>query len=312
MMDELLNQILLRMLEEHLGGEVLDAKDWTERYPRYSREITEYLTRLQALPSAFDTAASSENDDPAAVAHSQALARRAMARGNLQRKDRSLGAMSERIRSIGATVPPQSDQSWFPKIAVYGWIVVLLHEENGYCKRFRAQKVAYLTEQALAAGLFTSHARHAAGPYDSALRYEEEGEPYAVKQRWFDVEEETDEDPERRSGLYHLAEFYWSAATHASRFLKDPAATEELIRHLAKASNDELETMATVADLAQELLKSGRTVTTESVLATLRVTKEYQKKQGYDYFSPDAVRDALIRLRDLQIVVGIPDPEDEL
>lgn len=312
-MDDPLTHVLHTMLKEHLRGEILDLDDWIARYPQYSQQITEYHARLSALPSALDDAGDPDDNDPASVARSLALARQAMARGRLQRKDRELGTRIEPVRTGGATIPPASDAPWFPKFTVYAWIVVLLHEANGYCKRFRAQKVAYLVEQALASGLFTAHERFAAGPYDWALRYEKEGEPYAVQLRWFDVEDEaTEANPDRRSGRYHLAERSASAASHAARFLKDPAATRELVLHLGKASNDELETLATVADLALELQSSGREVTTDSVLAALRATPEYKDKEARAYFSPMAVNDALIRLRDLCILVGIPDPEEEL
>lgn len=73
--------------------------------------------------------------------------------------------------------------------------------------------------------------------------------------------------------------------------LRDPDVTRDLIIHLGKPSNDELETLATVTDLAQELLRKRQLVTTESVLTLLRATPEYKDKETLAYFSADAVRD---------------------
>lgn len=306
-MEDRLTEILLEIFESDPRGERINPDEWVARFPEHEDEIRRYIARLQILGEA-ESASTEAVDITADSDRFRRITVGAIARARLRRIDREFGGRIERARGAGMRRPRGGDAAWFPKFSVFAWIVLLLNESNGYTKRFRAQKVAFLVEHALDLQLFVEHERFAAGRYDWRLRYEKTGEPYAKQLGWFEVEKGSKGD---ESDRYRVFPEGRAAAVHAARHLADPEVFRELVFHLAESSSDELERLVTVLDIALELQAHGKVVSTANIEDRLASDPDYEHKLDLDYFSESDIRDSLVRLRDLKILSGIPDPDDD-
>ena len=109
------------------------------------------------------------------------------------------------------------------------------------------QKATYLLECAMSLGVFREHGRKTLGPYDSAARYKD-AEPIACKKGWLEVEGSTLRVP---AGTDDWRRF-------AGRYLRSESLAKRFVDYLARFSDAELETMATVHSSVMDIAASPR------------------------------------------------------
>ena len=202
--------------------------------------------------------------------------------------------LAQRLQRARRRAEPQTRaQPPFKRAAVLAWIVYHLVRVLGGVRRYRAGKTAYLLERGLGLGLFTTHTKKPWGPYDSKLKYVD-GEPIARKKRWVVTF--------KNSSIIKIGSQMQEALRFAPRYLKDVELAKAYINHLAKYTNDELETIATVDWIALELSESAEVVSAETIRNALSNSEEWKEKLNRLNFSHASIANALRQLQQIGLL----------
>ena len=132
---------------------------------------------------------------------------------------------------------------------------------GGSATRLSAQKVTHLLERALDLRLFEDHKQMRLGPYDSSARYRN-AEPIAKKQGWLAIEGTV-----LRPGAESTR-----VSSYARRYVRDDRVARDLVQVLAKLSDAELETWATIEWVMRELVADRARFDPASIRARLAAT----------------------------------------
>ena len=175
----------------------------------------------------------------------------------------------------------------FRQAAVLAWVVHKLYSPGYPVSRFRVQKLLYLIEAATERGLFTEFRKQTAGPYDPSLRYKGP-EDIAVRQRGWLVA--------RGDAHFEPGPNIEEALSYAPRYI-DTELAKLVLEEFRTFKDETLERWTTVHLAAVELLRQGRPVAPETIVAYIESVPEWQPKLSRDEFAPERIADALEGLR---------------
>jgi hypothetical protein len=284
------------LLELERSGRV-DLKSWTGRFPQYSDEILDFIFWAE-LTASIEESTAGPYEDPNRVA-SRAIQWAIQESFNQPTQASSASEDSLRValahaRKRHVSVPKDKRAAPLPfrRAAVYTWVCSELLQESPRPTRYAVGKISYLLEIGLELGLFTTHKKKAAGPYDPALRYRD-AEPIAVEQQRWLVAEGTSYEPGPNID---------KAVQYAPRYLKDLAAARAFVHYCSNVSGPFLETWTTVLMAAQDLERKGRPATVDAIQGQIGSFDEWAAKLRKKHFTSRAIEDALGLSRRLGLI----------
>jgi hypothetical protein len=289
----------LLMEYERLG--TVDLGAWIGRYPQHRDELIDFWMWVKGTPREAEM-----NVGPFPATDSDVVEgafRDACLAVNLGRQwlERPLDPSVEAIREMAVALEALRAQPrvksgkapvQFRKAVVWTWVVSIFQSQRPRVSRLAVQKATYLLDCAMNLGVFADHTRKQLGPYDCKARYED-AEPIAINKQWLKVCGAT------LSATDDLSE----VSRFVGRYLRSKQLAQRLIDYLARLSDDELETLATVHWSARELIEAGDMVSVTSVRHTLACTPEWRPKLDRANFSLDRVGTALQQLKDLRLAL---------
>jgi hypothetical protein len=301
-MADTLDLIKLDLLSEYERSGRIEIADWVSRHPAHREELLDFwmwvkgtratsadlLDDIELIDSSdVEVYEKSLTDACLAVTFGAQWLKPAIDPDEAQLE--SLATELEDLR--GKPQRARDSRVAFRKAVVCTWIVSRLQQTRPRVTRLATQKVAYLVEQAMSLNVFVQHDRKPLGPYDRNLRYKD-AEPIAREKGWLLVSGTKLKATEDLSGLSRFLPAYIRSEQLAAR----------LVDRLARFSDDQLETIATVHWITRELDAEDRALTVETVTKALADTPEWKAKLSRSNFSSAAVRDALFFLGQLRLV----------
>src|SRR6185312_3994752 len=175
---------------------------------------------------------------------------------------RELKALRQRAHASGGKASVA-----FKKAAVSTWVVSILQEQRPRVTRLALQKTTYVLEFAMDLRLFQDHTRKKLGPYDSSARYKD-AEPIAKKKGWLQVQGSTFRATTDSSG--------WSR--FAGRYLRSEPLARRFVAYLARRTDAQLETLATVLSAAHDVLAQNQKPDVATIRATIGSVAEWTDK----------------------------------
>ena len=292
------------MLEYEQGAEI-ETSQWLSRYPMIRDELLDYWTWLRRTPrlDTLRTVAADPRDFVAKEALHRAVEAISLGAAWLddavdvdKNTEISLG---RRVAALRATPRPTAGvaKPAFRKAAVYAWVALKIADERGSATRLSAQKVSHLLERALDLHLFEDHKKMRLGPYDSSARYRD-AEPIAEKQGWLAIQGTT------------LMPGASSAKVneYARRYVRDNRVAQDLVQVLAKLSDAQLETWATVEWVTRDLVAERRRFDAASIRDRLSRTPAWSLKLEKPNFAPSFITQAIESMLRLRIIAALPEP----
>jgi hypothetical protein len=294
-----LERLKQEMLERYEDGVAIDIAAWVARLPRYRDEILDYWIWLAGTPRLHEIDMTATPADDRIVDDFVRQTSLAVSLGPQWLNeavdpdvvvDEEIGAQLGRLRekpfNPGGRAPKE-----FRRAVVYAWIVHTLSPQRQSVTRLAAQKVAYLLEQALAFGLFTEHEQKPRGPYDRKAKYRD-AEPIAERSGWIRTQGanleplEVDDKFER----------------YLRRYVRSLALAQRLVARLARLSDDQMETWATVAWAGRVLAGRATGITVDKVIEFLGSSAEWRAKLTHRNFTRESIAAALDRLSKLRLI----------
>lgn len=299
-MDIAIEQIKIALLSEYDRLGKVDVAAWVGRYPELRDEIIDFWLWVTGTPLGVEMETGPFEVMDGDVAED--AFRDACLSVNLGRQwlepplDPSARAVREMAVALATLrVEPHVKKGKAPlpfrKAIVWSWVVSILQDHRPRVSRLTAQKATYFLECAMNLEIFVAHGRKPLGPYDHKARYKD-AEPIAIKKGWLDVQGAT----------LRAADDLTEVRRFVGRYVRSQVLAEKLVSYLARFSDDELETMATVHWCAKELIKTGHAVASGAVMEWLGQATEWRSKLDRPNFSSDRVGAALQRLNDLRLV----------
>src|ERR1700752_2125133 len=298
-----IERIKLELLGEYEREGLVDIAQWTRRFPEHREELIAYWMWLRGTPrlADIDLAQSvATHDDIAEHALNQACMAVSLGRQWLEAAvdadgdaEGKLGLEMERLRlkSFGQTgTAPKA----FRRAVVYSWVVSVLGERSVRVSRLATQKATYFLERGLSLGLFTEHQRKPLGPYDHQARYKD-AEPIASKKGWLRVSGSTFEAGEQSSEL----------SRYVGRYVRSEDLARRLLAVLARVSDSELETWATVDWAGRVLSAQGHAIAAVDVRRIFSQTPEWHGKLRRQNFREAAIARAIDRLSRLRLLTPV-------
>jgi hypothetical protein len=296
-MSEDITEIKHRILLEFEQSGQVDLKEWTGRFPQYSDEIVDFIFWAE-LTARIEESAAGPYKDPNQVA-TRAIRWAIQESFDQPTQPSSVAEDSLRValahaRKRHVSVPKGKRAAPLPfrRAAVYTWVCSELLQEYPRPTRYAVGKISYLLEIGLDLGLFTTHKKKAAGPYDPALRYRD-AEPIAVEQQRWLVAEGTSYEPGPDID---------KAMQYAPRYLKDLAAARALVHYCSNVSGPFLETWTTVLMATQDLDREGRPATIDAIREHIASFDEWAAKLQKKHFTSKSIEDALGLSRRLGLI----------
>jgi hypothetical protein len=287
------------LLMEYERGAQIDIARWISRFPDCKDDLLSYWMLLRSTPRLQANAKKlvPPRDDVAHQALRRAVEAISLGRGWLEdsvepesEAQTRLGARLEAVRrspnKAGGSAPAA-----FRKSAVYTWVVVALSEGRGSVSRLAAQKVTHLLERGLELKLFEEHKQMPLGPYDSTARYKT-AEPIAKKKGWIEVSG-TQLIPGATSD---------AAAQYARSYVRSPSVAQDFVKLLARLTDSQLETWATVEWVARDLIAERKPFDARSIRDRLATIRTWSPKLKKPNFSEEQVSEAVAALVRLRIV----------
>jgi hypothetical protein len=299
-MDTTIEQIKIALLSEYDHVGAVDLGAWVVRYPEHRDEIIDFWLWVKGTPRVTemeigpfpatdtDVAEKALRDACLAVNLGRQWLEAPLDPGVGALRDMAFALESIRVkpRAKGGKAPVQ-----FRKAVVWTWVVSLFQSQRSRVSRLAVQKATYLLDRAMNLGVFTEHEPKPLGPYDHKARYKD-AEPIAVKKAWLKV----------RGTTLRAGDDLSEVRRFVGRYVRSQELAEKLVNYLARLSDDELETLATVHWSARELIEAGHAVSVEGVRQALARTTEWRTKLGRPNFSVERVGTALQQLGDLRLV----------
>jgi len=295
-----IERIKQELLERYESGAPIDIAAWTARFPVYRDELLDYWIWLSGTPrlSEIDKAEMTDPDDRVAE---EAIRQACLAVSFGPRwldepvdsdtaVEEGLGAELARLRATPYRVEGNASRA-FRKAVVYAWIVKELGPRREKVTRLAAQKVAYVLERALNLGLFIEHQQKPLGPYDHKARYRD-AEPIAARSGWICVKDASLEAGQVTAQFAH----------YVQRYIRSETLARRLVECLARLTDEELETWATVSWVGRALVSAGEAVTVDSVRAFLAQSSEWRAKLRRRGFRPEVIAATLARLSRLHLL----------
>lgn len=291
------------LLLEYERGSDIEISQWLSRYPAIRDELLDYWIWLRRTPrlESLTASAPDAHDRVAKEELERAVEAISLGTGWLDdavdaddNEEILLGRRIDELRSV----PQQSGgtaNAPFKKAAVYAWVALSITDERGSATRLSAQKVTHLLERALDLGLFEDHKQMRLGPYDSSARYRD-AEPIAKRQGWLAI----------HGTVLKPGPSSTKVSGYACRYVRDDRVARDLVQVLARLSDPELETWATVEWVMRELIADGAKFDATSIRARLAAIPAWAPKLKKPNFAPARVAAASESMLRLRIITILP------
>lgn len=301
-MPETLDSVKLDLLSEYDRSGEIDIGEWVSRHPVYRADLLDFWMWVKGTrESCAEKANPTEPISAAEVeAYEKSLRDVCLAvtfgiqwlKPTLDPESTQLDALATDLECLrGKSRRGRDSHVAFRRAVICTWVVARLQRTRPTVTRLAIQKVTYLIEQAMDLGVFVQHDRKPLGPYDRNLRYKD-AEPIARKKGWLTISGTNLKATEDLSGLAKFLPSYVRSEQIAAR----------LVDWLAVFSDDQLETLATVHWVANELKADDRAAGVETVTGVLATTPEWKAKLSRPHFSSSGIRGALYFLAQLRLI----------
>jgi hypothetical protein len=290
MKEEEMSADLARIREEILEDQEffghVDAEVWLAAHPEYADDIRSFIRSLNIDPDVPNA----PDPDPLW---------RNVARRHLLSEPHAVGAWAENVgaliaeaRAEARRVAPYTADAVETSANAFTWALGVAKQAATTVTRLVIHKVLYFVEEAFQPNLVPAFSPGARGPFSPGLY---RGEDRAKDKGWVVVTG----DP--RVDFGPAASSAAAAESLAGRL--PLGAAEALADFLSALSHEELEVLATVHWAAKKAIGGGHTVVgVPEVRAAVARVREWEYKTRTPAFSDPGIRQALIRLTELQLL----------
>jgi hypothetical protein len=199
---------------------------------------------------------------------------------------RELTGLRQRAHTSGGKAPVA-----FKKAAVSTWVVSIMQKQRPRVTRLALQKTTYILEFAMDLQLFQAHARKKLGPYDSSSRYKD-AEPIAKRKGWLRVQ----------GSVLRASSDTSEWSRFAGRYLRSEPLARRLVEYLARRTDAQLETLATVLSAAHDVLARNQKLDVAEIRTVIESVAEWSDKLSRPEFTEANIRTALADLQRLALV----------
>ncbi|HEX6370847.1 MAG TPA: hypothetical protein VF006_18155 [Longimicrobium sp.] len=291
MKEEEMNEELDRIREEILEDQEffgdVDAEIWLAAHPEYAEEIRSFIRTLGYDPDVPNTQVP------------DSLWRNA-ARRHLLSGPHAIGAWAENVGALIAearaeaqtTAPQATGDAVETSANAYTWALGVAKQATTAVTRLVIHKVLYFVEEAFKPNLVPAFSPGARGPFSPGLY---RGEDRAKAKGWVVVtgDPQVDFGPGASPAL--------AAESLVGRL--PLRAAEALADFLSALSHEELEVLATVQWAAKKAINGGHAVVgVPETRAAIAQVPEWEYKTRTPAFSDSGIRQALVRLTELQLL----------
>ena len=299
-----IDQVKGRLLDEFESGRAPDIADYVRRFPEYRQELLDFWVVLASSDRLSDVEREDADRSPLtdreeeivrdlclAVSLGPAWLEHAV--DEEERNAAAVGAELLRIRGTPYEYVGKANRNW-QRISVYAWLAQRATASRGIVSSLELQKLAYLLEEGMSLGIFTTHKKHRLGPYDPTVRYKD-AVPQCVQKGYLVRVGKWD---------FQLGPNIDEALKYAGRYLREESVADAFLQVLLDLELDKwhLETLATVHSVARNLAAEGVEVTAETVQTALAADKTWSTKLGKSNFTSARIAQALETLTLLRLL----------
>lgn len=289
-MDKEISSVRIAILEEYEREGRINTRNWLARYPRHAAELLDYVIALDGSPRASQVSREhwSDERDVALTALTSAFASSATQEQPTDQHE--LGSELERLRS---TKPAKRARASFQRAVVLAWVVGSLERQRRQVTRLATQKTIYFLEEAMNLNLFEGRFKpQPLGPYDSQSRYKD-AEPIAEAKDWI----------VRGESVFRAGTKLGEATQYAGKYLRSAPLASRLVDVLARLSDADLETWATVHAVAKQFEPdTEQRVTYGLICSALQNNATWRAKLAKPNFAEARVKDSIRRLQVLRLI----------